>query len=84
MAVPPLKVSTLLLDNLVFHIKTSLQEVLERVKSYVLSRPEVLNDTSIWIQGMGWDQTKWPGAAFPTAVRLFHSTPSNPQFIMNL
>jgi hypothetical protein len=44
-------------------------EVIERVKRFILSKPDVLNDTSIWIQGMGWDQTKWPGAKFPTAVR---------------
>ena len=39
-------------------------------KNYVVSRPDVLNDTSIWIQGMGWDQTKWPDSRFPNAVSI--------------
>jgi hypothetical protein len=29
-------------------------EVVRRVRQYILDRPHVLNDTSIWIEGMGW------------------------------
>ncbi|KAI5118629.1 hypothetical protein M0805_006996 [Coniferiporia weirii] len=48
---------------------SSVSEVIEKVKSYVIARPDVLKDKSIWIQGMGWDQTKWEGdAGFPTAA----------------
>ncbi|KLO17744.1 hypothetical protein SCHPADRAFT_820968 [Schizopora paradoxa] len=45
----------------------SKEAVLERVKAYVLSTPDVLNDSSIWIRGWGWDQTKWNSPEFPTA-----------------
>ncbi|KAJ7496987.1 amidohydrolase family-domain-containing protein [Mycena latifolia] len=47
----------------------SVQEVIERIKAYILAHPDVHADSSRWIQGMGWDQTKW-GAAFPTAADL--------------
>jgi hypothetical protein len=29
-------------------------EIIRRVRQYVLDRPDVLNDTSRWIEGMGW------------------------------
>uniref|UniRef100_A0A8H7XPQ0 Amidohydrolase 3 domain-containing protein n=1 Tax=Psilocybe cubensis TaxID=181762 RepID=A0A8H7XPQ0_PSICU len=48
----------------------SVQEVIERIKAYILAHPEVMNDKSRWIEGMGWDQTKWPGSQFPTASDL--------------
>ncbi|THH07935.1 hypothetical protein EW145_g3048 [Phellinidium pouzarii] len=44
-------------------------EVLEKVKNYINARPDVLKDKNVWIQGMGWDQTKWKDeAVFPTAA----------------
>ncbi|KAF9004323.1 amidohydrolase 3 [Cyathus striatus] len=46
----------------------SAEEVVQRVKSYVLSHPEVQSNHSEWIEGMGWDQTRWPGEKFPTAA----------------
>ncbi|KAJ7729505.1 amidohydrolase family-domain-containing protein [Mycena maculata] len=49
---------------------TSVQVVVERIKSYIMAHPDVHADTSRWIEGMGWDQTKWPGAKFPTAADL--------------
>src|SRR5258708_6549982 len=45
-------------------------EVIDHVKSYLVSHPDVTNDTTRWIIGMGWDQTKWPGERFPIAVRV--------------
>ncbi|KAF8901017.1 amidohydrolase family-domain-containing protein [Gymnopilus junonius] len=48
----------------------SVQEIVERIKAYILSHPDVKNDRTHWIEGMGWDQTKWPGAQFPTAEDL--------------
>ncbi|KAK7057516.1 amidohydrolase 3 [Favolaschia claudopus] len=48
----------------------SVQDVIDRIKAYILAHPDVHADPSRWIQGMGWDQTKWPGAEFPTAVDL--------------
>ncbi|EIN05898.1 hypothetical protein PUNSTDRAFT_145781 [Punctularia strigosozonata HHB-11173 SS5] len=49
---------------------SSVSEVVDRVRKYILSRPDVLNDTSRWIQGMGWDQTRWQNKEFPTANDL--------------
>ncbi|KAF5359593.1 hypothetical protein D9756_003425 [Leucocoprinus leucothites] len=48
----------------------SVQEVIERIKQYLKSHPDVLNDPSRWIEGMGWDQTKWENKQFPTAEDL--------------
>lgn len=49
-------------------------EVIQRVRAYILAHPDIHADPSAWIEGMGWDQTHWPGGAFPTAVR-----PPSPQ-----
>jgi hypothetical protein len=43
-------------------------DVVDRVKQYILDHPDIRDDKTKWISGMGWDQTKWPGAQFPTAV----------------
>ncbi|CAA7262098.1 unnamed protein product [Cyclocybe aegerita] len=48
----------------------SVQDVVDRIKAFITSHPDVENDKSRWIEGMGWDQTKWPGARFPTAADL--------------
>ncbi|KAG0707174.1 amidohydrolase family-domain-containing protein [Suillus ampliporus] len=45
----------------------SVDEVLSRLKAYVLSHPDILRDPTRWIEGMGWDQNKWPGAQYPHA-----------------
>ncbi|KIM90063.1 hypothetical protein PILCRDRAFT_2295 [Piloderma croceum F 1598] len=45
----------------------SIDEVISRLKSYIEAHPDIRDDSSRWIEGMGWDQTKWPGAQFPTA-----------------
>jgi len=42
----------------------------ERIKAYILSNPDVANDPTRWIEGMGWDHTQWEGGVFPTSVRL--------------
>ncbi|KZT36239.1 amidohydrolase 3 [Sistotremastrum suecicum HHB10207 ss-3] len=58
-------------QNLVLDGSQSIEEVRSRIRQYILERPEVLSDTSIFISGMGWDQTKWPGGGvFPTADDL--------------
>ena len=56
------------------YLITEYLDVVERVKAYILSHPEVHSDKTRWIQGWGWDQTKWPIAQFPTAVRLDFTT----------
>ena len=66
---------------------TSVQDVIERLEEYVKSKPHLMayalaedatstaNATSMpWIEGIGWDQTKWTPAEFPTAADLSQST----------
>ncbi|KAF5314329.1 hypothetical protein D9619_011773 [Psilocybe cf. subviscida] len=48
----------------------SVQEVIERIKAYLDAHPDVKDDKTRWIEGMGWDQSKWSGAQFPTAADL--------------
>ncbi|KAK0463225.1 amidohydrolase family-domain-containing protein [Desarmillaria tabescens] len=48
----------------------SVSDVIDLIKTYILSHPDVERDPTRWIQGMGWDQTKWPGGEFPTAEDL--------------
>ncbi|KAJ7072616.1 amidohydrolase 3 [Mycena amicta] len=50
----------------------SIAEVVGRIKAYILAHPNVHGDPTRWIEGMGWDQTKWPGGQFPTAEDLSH------------
>lgn len=47
---------------------TDCPEVLSRIKGYLRSHPEVADDPTIFIQGMGWDQNRWVSKQFPTAV----------------
>lgn len=36
---------------------------------FIESDPELLRDKSVWIEGFGWDHTKWgSGENYPTAV----------------
>jgi len=49
---------------------TSVQDVVDRIKQYILDHPDILDDKTKWISGMGWDQTRWPAAQFPTALDL--------------
>ncbi|KAG8901634.1 hypothetical protein FRC01_009794, partial [Tulasnella sp. 417] len=49
---------------------SSVEEVRDRIKNYILSKPEILNDTTIWIQTSGWDQNRFPGGTYPFAADL--------------
>lgn len=46
---------------------TSVDDVLNHLKAYVISHPDILGDPTRWIEGMGWDQNRWPGAQYPHA-----------------
>ncbi|KIN96284.1 hypothetical protein M404DRAFT_16921 [Pisolithus tinctorius Marx 270] len=46
---------------------TSKQEVLERLVDFVKAKPDILNNPSKWIQGMGWDQNIWAVPEYPHA-----------------
>jgi hypothetical protein len=50
-------------------MKPVVLDAVARVRAYILSNPDVLNDTSIAITGGGWDHTVWPSTSWPTAVR---------------
>lgn len=48
---------------------TSLHEVITRIETFVLERPHLRDDRNAWIEGNGWDQTRWndtTGDHFPT------------------
>ena len=44
-------------------------ETVARVREYILSNPDIYNDTSKSITGGGWDHTIWPTTIWPTSVR---------------
>ena len=48
----------------------SLEEVARRVKEFARSSP-----AGSWITGRNWDQSLWPGGAFPTAAVLDQAVP---------
>ena len=45
-------------------------DAVARVREYILSTPEIYNDTSRVITGGGWDHTVWPSTGWPSAVRV--------------
>ncbi|GAK65139.1 amidohydrolase 3 [Moesziomyces antarcticus] len=66
----------------------SVDDVIQRLEDYVRSKPHLMafaladdsSDVGLdakealpWIEGIGWDQTKWSPAAFPTAADLSRS-----------
>ncbi len=54
----------------------SLEEVARRVKSRIEANP---GDS--WITGRNWDQSLWPGSAFPTAAVLDAVAPHRPVWL---
>ncbi|KAI0688514.1 amidohydrolase family-domain-containing protein [Cytidiella melzeri] len=50
----------------------SLDELLDILEQYVHEHPEVHEKPGTWVQGMGWDQTRWAdwSGEFPTAAHL--------------
>ena len=48
-------------------------EAIARTRRYVLDNPDVLNDTTRWIVGQGWDQNLWKDQSYPLAVRRAYS-----------
>lgn len=47
-------------------------DVLDSIEEYVNSHPDVLADTERWIEGFGWDQTRWENwkGGFPSKVAM--------------
>ncbi|KAI0799818.1 amidohydrolase family-domain-containing protein [Irpex lacteus] len=50
----------------------SLEEILDILENYVTDHPEIHDDPDTWVEGMGWDQTRWKDGSgeFPTAAHL--------------
>jgi predicted amidohydrolase YtcJ len=55
---------------------TTLEEVARRVKERIAAAP---GDS--WITGRSWDQSLWPGGAFPTAAVLDAVAPARPVWL---
>ena len=39
------------------------------MKAYILADPDILNDKTKYVEGWGWDHTKWLLEEWPTYVR---------------
>jgi predicted amidohydrolase YtcJ len=59
------------LTQVSLHGATSIPEVIQRIKTFINKLPaEKKKDLNRVIEGQGFDQTKYPGKAFPTAADL--------------
>ncbi len=44
-------------------------ETVARVRAYIEADPDILSDKSRYVEGWGWDHTKWLLEEWPTYVR---------------
>lgn len=51
----------------------SVEEVIQRLQQHASELPD-----GAWLHGRGWDQTRWPGAQFPSAADLDAAFPDRP------
>lgn len=58
---------------------TSYDEVIERLKTFHKTHPNVL-----WLSGRGWDQNDWPEKTFPTKEKLDAAFPNVPVALMRV
>ncbi|PSR72158.1 hypothetical protein PHLCEN_2v11950 [Hermanssonia centrifuga] len=49
---------------------STVQETVARVRDYIQTHPDILNDKSKLVEGWGWDQTKWLKSNWPTTDDL--------------
>ncbi|RPD54198.1 hypothetical protein L226DRAFT_523911 [Lentinus tigrinus ALCF2SS1-7] len=49
---------------------SSITETVGRVRAYIEADPEILNDKSKYVEGWGWDHTKWLLEEWPTSSAL--------------
>ncbi|NBB92764.1 MAG: amidohydrolase family protein [Gammaproteobacteria bacterium] len=54
----------------------SIDEVIARLREHAGQLPD-----GAWLTGRGWDQTLWPGQAFPTAADLDEAFPDRPVWL---
>ncbi|KAF8626850.1 hypothetical protein AX15_004675 [Amanita polypyramis BW_CC] len=48
----------------------TIEEAVARTRQFILANSDILNDTSKYIIGGGWDHTIWPMSRWPTAADL--------------
>ena len=53
---------------------TSKEDVISRVEAYVQAQGGSAGLGDRWVEGMGWDQNRWPVKDFPTAVSSLRPT----------
>ncbi|VDC03608.1 unnamed protein product [Peniophora sp. CBMAI 1063] len=46
------------------------EEAVAAVRAFILSDEDIRQDPDKYVQGWGWDHTKWPEASFPLAAHL--------------
>jgi predicted amidohydrolase YtcJ len=57
-------------------------ELVERVARW--ARDDAVRGRGGWLEGHGWDQTRWPGAAFPTREALSAAVPDRPVWLSRI
>lgn len=57
----------------------SVEEVIARLQRHAEDLPE-----GAWLRGRGWDQTRWPGAEFPSAADLDAAFPGRPVLLARI
>jgi predicted amidohydrolase YtcJ len=65
--------------NLVLNGASSVDDLLSRVKAAAAKhKPEE------WIQGGGWDQSRWADPQYPTRLELDQVAPNNPVYLVHI
>ena len=59
-------------DILPFAFRRCTTETVARVRAYILADPDIVNDKTKFVEGWGWDHTKWLLEEWPTYVRPPH------------
>jgi predicted amidohydrolase YtcJ len=65
--------------NLVLNDASSVDDLLKRVKTAAGKQK-----TGEWIQGSGWDQSRWADQKYPTRLELDQAAPYNPVFLVHI
>lgn len=59
-----------ILGQPVLNSANSTEEILVILKDHIESSGVTYHDDGPWLQGWGWDQTRFPKKSFPTAVNI--------------
>lgn len=57
-------------------------ELVDRVAAR--ARQDAASGRTGWLEGYGWDQTRWPGGAFPTHAALSAAVPDRPVWLARI